>query len=167
MSLNCIIEYSHKIQTIDNQPTVFYLAIRQLPEDLKHLIPSQDVEYPENRVSMHVSCNNQISANNSTPLCYLKKTWYSAIIRVRISSRIGGNNSTRVIFERVRTGLVIVLGLTTILGFKYRASTQLRLQTFKTRLENESRVSTPIRRNLVTMQKMVSPVPNRDVPSRP
>ena len=52
------------------------------------------------------------------------------------------------VFEQVRTGLVFVLRLNTILGFQYRALTRLRLQTFKTRLENESRVGTPIRRNL-------------------
>ena len=52
------------------------------------------------------------------------------------------------IFERVRTGLVFMLRLNTILGFQYRASTRLRLQTFKTRLVNESREGTPIRRNL-------------------
>ena len=42
---------------------------------------------------------NQILANNSTTLRYPKKTHYSTITRVRISSQIGGYNSTRVIFE--------------------------------------------------------------------
>ena len=42
---------------------------------------------------------NQISANNLTPLRYSKKTWYSAITQVQKLSRIGGYNSTRVIFE--------------------------------------------------------------------
>ena len=55
------------------------------------------------------------------------------------------------IFERVQTGLVLVLRLNTILGFQYRASTRPSLQTFKTRLENESRVGTPIRQNLVNL----------------
>ena len=32
----------------------------------------------------------RISANNSTPIRYSKKTRYSAIIRVQILSRIGG-----------------------------------------------------------------------------
>ena len=35
-----------------------------------------------------------------------------------------------------------MLQLNTILGFQYRAWTRLRLQTFMTRLENESRVGT-------------------------
>ena len=52
------------------------------------------------------------------------------------------------IFERVRTRLVLVLRLNTIFGFQYRASTGLGLQTFKTRLEKKSQVGTPIRRNL-------------------
>ena len=43
---------------------------------------------------------------------------------------------------------ITVLQLNTILGFQYRASTQLRLQTFKIRTENESRVGTLLRRNL-------------------
>ena len=47
----------------------------------------------------HMRDNHQISANNSTPLRYSKKTWYSAITRVRIPSRIVGFYSTRVIFE--------------------------------------------------------------------
>ena len=53
------------------------------------------------------------------------------------------------ILEQLGTGLVFVLRLNTILGFQYRGSTQPRLQTFKIRLENESRVGTPIRRNLL------------------
>ena len=52
------------------------------------------------------------------------------------------------IFEPVRTGLVLVFRLNTILGFPYRASTQPSLHTFKIRLENEYRVGTPIRCNL-------------------
>ena len=52
-------------------------------------------------------------------------------------------------YERVPTGLVFVLRLNTTLGFQYRASNRLRLQTFKTGLENESRVGTPICQNLV------------------
>ena len=38
-----------------------------------------------------------------------------------------------------------------IFGFKYRASTRPRLLAFKIRLENESRVGTPIRRNLIRL----------------
>ena len=41
----------------------------------------------------------QISVNNLTLLRYSKKTQYSAIIQVQISSRIGGYYSTQVIFE--------------------------------------------------------------------
>ena len=52
------------------------------------------------------------------------------------------------VFERFRTGLVFVLQLNTIFGFKYQATTQPRLLAFKFRLENESRVGTPLRRNL-------------------
>ena len=58
-------------------------------------------------------------------------------------------------YERVRTGLVFVLRLNTILGFQYRASTQPRLQTFKICLKNEYRVGTPICRNLLnTIQNL-------------
>ena len=53
-----------------------------------------------------------------------------------------------VVIERVRTGLVFVLPLKTILGFQYRALTWPRLQTFKTRLKNESQVGTPHSWNL-------------------
>ena len=53
------------------------------------------------------------------------------------------------IFERFGTGLVFVLWLNTILGFQYQASTLPRLQTFKTRLENESQIGTPICQNLI------------------
>ena len=52
------------------------------------------------------------------------------------------------IFEPVRTGLVLVFRLNTILGFPYRALTQPSLHTFKIRLENEYRVGTPIGCNL-------------------
>ena len=40
-----------KIQTTDNQPPVFYLAIRLQSEDLKRIIPKQ--EYLDYRVSMY------------------------------------------------------------------------------------------------------------------
>ena len=52
------------------------------------------------------------------------------------------------VLERFRTGLVFVLRLNTIFVCRYRASTRPRLQAFKIRLEDESRVGTPIRRNL-------------------
>ena len=55
------------------------------------------------------------------------------------------------VFQRFQTGLVFVLRLNTIFGFKYRALTRPRLQAFKIRLENESRVGTPIRQNLVVL----------------
>ena len=79
---------------------------------------------------------NQILANNWTPLRYWEKTRYLAITRVRV-------------FEPFRTGLVFVLRLNTIFGFKYRASTQPRLLAYKIRLENESRVGTLLRRNFL------------------
>ena len=53
------------------------------------------------------------------------------------------------VLERFRTGLLFMLRLSTIFGFKYRASTRPRLLAFKIRLENESLVRTPIRRNLL------------------
>ena len=52
------------------------------------------------------------------------------------------------IVERVRNSIVIVHRTNTILGFLNRASTHLRIQTRDIRLENESRVGTPILRNL-------------------
>ena len=97
----------------------------------------------------------RILANNSTPLCYLKKL----AIRGQISRRIGGYNSTwvifdselsnlaltiRAIFKWVQSGLVFVLRLNRILGFQYKVSTRPRTQTFKIRLENESRIGTPL-----------------------
>ena len=39
--------------------------------------------------------------------------------------------------------------MNTILGYHYRASTQLRTQSFDIRLKNEPRVGTPIRHNLI------------------
>ena len=42
----------------------------------------------------------QISANNSTPLRYSKKTRYWAITQVQIPSRIGCYKSTQVILNR-------------------------------------------------------------------
>ena len=42
------------------------------------------------------------------------------------------------IFERVQTGLVLVLGLNTILGFQYRASTRLGFDS-RTNLESVPR----------------------------
>ena len=49
-----------------------------------------------------------------------------------------------IIFERVQTGLVIVLRLITILGFQNQASTQPKIHTFKIRLESVP----PLRQNL-------------------
>ena len=66
------------------------------------------------------------------------------IVIIRFSIRVW-----TVIFELVPTGLVFVLPLSTILGFHYRASTRPRTQTFKIRLEIESRVGTPLRQNLL------------------
>ena len=73
---------------------------------------------------------------------------YSRFLGKKVITRI----SIRVwamIFEQLQTGLVFVIRLNTILGFRYRASTRPRQQTFMIWLENESRVGTPIRRNLV------------------
>ena len=93
---------------------------------------------------------NKVSANNSTPLRYLKKTWYSAITRVRIPSRIGGYNSTRVIFESEHIRACSNrAGIRASTEHDFGFSTQLRLKTFKTRLKNESRVGPPIRPNLI------------------
>ena len=43
--------------------------------------------------------------------------------------------------------------ISTILSYCYRASTQFRSQSFDIRLENEPRVVTLIRQNLVLIQK--------------
>ena len=48
----------------------------------------------------HMRDNHQISANNSTPLRYSKKTWYSAIIWVQILSQIEGNNFLKLYSNR-------------------------------------------------------------------
>ena len=62
------------------------------------------------------------------------------------------------VFEQFRTGLVFLLRLNTIFGFKYRASTRPRLQAFKIRLENESRVGPLMRQNLIpTLQHIKVP----------
>ena len=58
------------------------------------------------------------------------------------------------VFEQFWTRLVFVLWLNTIFGFKYRASTWPRLQAFKIRLKNKSRVGTPIRQNLLVTDLM-------------
>ena len=70
------------------------------------------------------------------------------------------------IFARVQTGLLFVLRLNTILGFQYRASTQLRLQTFKIRLENETRVGTPICRNLKIIHSIFRLIPGECLTSK-
>ena len=62
--------------------------------------------------------------------------------KTRINSLFGKKVYTRISLNQA------CIRLNTILGFQYRASTRLRLQTFKIRLENESRVGTPLRRNL-------------------
>ena len=56
------------------------------------------------------------------------------------------------IFERVRTGLLIMLRLITIFWIQNQASTWPRIQTFNFRLEPESRVGTPIHRNLLVIK---------------
>ena len=48
-----------------------------------------------------------------------------------------------------------MLRTNTILGFMNQASTRLRVQTLDLRIENDSRVWTPIRRNLVNINKKV------------
>ena len=63
----------------------------------------------------------------------------------RISIRV-----LTLVFDHFRTGLVFVLRVNIILGFQNQASTRLRAQTFKIRLNNESRVGTPLCRNLVS-----------------
>ena len=45
--------------------------------------------------------------------------------------------------------------VSTILSYHYRALTQLRLQDFDIRLENEPRAVTPIRRNLPCTQIVI------------
>ena len=47
-----------------------------------------------------------------------------------------------------------MLRLNTILGFKYQALTQPKSQSFKIRLENESRVGPLIRRNLILTENL-------------
>ena len=82
----------------------------KVPNSLDHFISSLTRFYLNYLPSVSYLIHwGQISANNSTPLCYSKKTWYSAIIRAK----------SGIIIERVRTGLVIVLRLNTILGFQY------------------------------------------------
>ena len=54
-----------------------------------------------------------------------------------------------VVFGSLWTGLVFVVRVNTILGYLYWPSTRLRSQNFDNGLQNESRVDTPIRRNLV------------------
>ena len=115
---------------------------------------------------------NQISANNSTTLCFSKITRYSILFDHKLKSLfifweiIDANTNKLVLWEklvftpisicvwtlilkRVRTGLVFVLRLYTILGFQYWALSRPRTQTFKIRLENKSRVRTLLRQNLI------------------
>ena len=53
------------------------------------------------------------------------------------------------VFGQIQIRLEIGIRLTTILGFQYRAWTQLRYQWFGNRLDNEPRIGTPIRRSLL------------------
>ena len=69
-----------------------------------------------------------------------------------------------VIFERFLIGLVFVLRLNTIFGFNYWASTQPRSQTFMIRLENKSRVGTPLRQNLFFIKVWPSDPEADDIP---
>ena len=52
---------------------------------------------------------HQILANDSTPLCYSKKTRYSGIILGGISRRIGGYNLTQVIFHSELSNLALTI----------------------------------------------------------
>ena len=72
------------------------------------------------------------SANNLTLLRYSKKLGIRLLLRYQYQAK---------------SGVIIVLQLNTILGFQYRPSTRPWLQTFKTRLKNESRVGIPIHQN--------------------
>ena len=53
------------------------------------------------------------------------------------------------VFGQLRTGLVIVMHVSTIIIYQYQGSPQQRLQQIDIRLENESRVGTSIRQNLL------------------
>ena len=110
-------------------------------------------------LSSNINVEMQISANNSTLLRYLKKTLNNRVlfgVEYYHSStsiyRRSGNKSRPVltlVFDHFQTGLVFVLCVNTILEFQNQASTRLRAQTFKISLDNESRVGTPLRRNLL------------------
>ena len=62
----------------------------------------------------------------------------------RVSIRV-----SMLVFGQIRVGLEFVLSVSKILGYHYQASTRLRLQSFGSRHDNEPRVGTPLRRNLV------------------
>ena len=47
------------------------------------------------------------------------------------------------VFGQIQVGLEFVLCVSTILGYHYRASTRLKLQSFGIRLNNEPQVETP------------------------
>ena len=60
------------------------------------------------------------------------------------------------VFGQIRVGLDFVLCVSTILGYHYRASSRLRLESFGICLDNKPRVRTPLRRYLETSKKKVS-----------
>ena len=53
------------------------------------------------------------------------------------------------VFGQIQIILEIKICASTILGFQYRASTQLRYQCFGNRLDDEPRIGTPIRQGLI------------------
>ena len=53
------------------------------------------------------------------------------------------------VFHQIQVGLEFLLRVSMILGYHYRASTWLRLQSLGIRLDNEPRYGTLLRRNLV------------------
>ena len=107
----------------------------------------------------------QTLANNSTGNAIQEIIWYLAIIRGWIPCQIGVSySSIRVCTSQIgfytnqylykHVGIQVTLNrarilVNKILGYQYQALTQLRLQSFEIRLEDQSRIRTPICRNLL------------------
>ena len=67
--VKCNVQDWIKIQTIDNQPPILYLAIRLQSKDLKHLIPI--LVHLDYRVSIHKTKKNLTESYFSSFIFYI------------------------------------------------------------------------------------------------
>ena len=88
-----------RTEVVHSSPRPRCLGLRNLTESQPRLIHKNKTDESELKF-----CAVQILANNSTPLCYSKKTRYSAITRVRVPSRIKGYDSSNIRIVNLKFG---------------------------------------------------------------